>query len=180
MSPVSEPVPDSSLPATLRRVLVALDASPASAAAARAAVELAGRTGAEVVGLFVEDRELLALAGLPWSAAWGPGEPPASEWSAETVERRLASVAARARSSLEEAAGQRRLSCTFQVVRGDVTEEILRRLPEADVLVLGRVGWSGGRTRGLGRTAAAVLARSRGVLLPHGSSGKAVLRLLLR
>lgn len=164
---------------TVRRVLVALDASPSSQAAARAAVDLAVRSKARIEGLFVEDRTLLELAGLELTA---PVRAPETEgeWSAEAVERWLRFQAARARRNLEEAAAPHGLTFEFEVVRGQVTEEILRRLPEVDVLVLGRVGWSGGRTGRLGRTAATILARSRGVLFPHGSSGKTVLRILLR
>ena len=165
---------------TLTRVLVALDASPSSQAAAQAAVELAVRSKARIEGLFVEDRSLLELAGLELTAPARLLESPRGEWSPEAVERWLRFQAARARRNLEEAAAPHGLSFEFQVVRGQVTEEILRRLPEVDVLVLGRVGWSGGRTGRLGRTAAAILARSRGVLFPHGSSSRAVLRLLLR
>jgi len=165
---------------TVSRVLVALDASPSSQAAARAAVELAVRSKARIEGLFVEDRTLLELAGLGFTAPARLLESPEGEWSPEAVERWLGFQAARARRNLEEAAAPHGLTFGFDVVRGNVTEEILRRLPDVDVLVLGRVGWSGGRTGRLGRTAAAILARSRGVLFPHGSSGRAVLRLLLR
>lgn len=165
---------------TVSRVLVALDASPSSQAAARAAVELAVRSRARIEGLFVEDRTLLELAGLGLTAPARLLEPPEGEWSPEAVERWLGFQAARARRNLEEAAAPHGVTFGFEVVRGNVTEEILRRLPEVDVLVLGRVGWSGGRTGRLGRTAATILARSRGVLIPHGSSGKTVLRILLR
>jgi nucleotide-binding universal stress UspA family protein len=165
---------------TVRRVLVALDASPSSREAARAAVELALRSQARIEGLFVEDRTLLELAELALTEPARLLETLEEEWSPKAVERWLGLQAVRARRNLEEAAAPHGLEFDFQVVRGNVTEEILRRVPEVDVLVIGRVGWSGGRTGRLGRTAATILARSRGVLIPHGSSGKAVLRLLLR
>jgi|GEM_PF-6364347 len=167
---------------SVRRVLVALDASPSSRDVATAAVELAAQWRAEIEGLFVEDRTLLELAALPLTAPAGLPRPELAEgeWSAETVERRLVLEATGARRTLEEAAARHGLRCGFEVARGHVTEEILRRLAEVDVLVLGRVGWSGGRGARLGRTAATVLARSRGVLLPFGRSGRGVLRVLVR
>lgn len=222
----------------VRRVLVALDASPVSPEAAQAAAELAAQMQAQIEGLFVEDVTLLDLATLSFTAPVAvrtptPGEERATEperieperteperteagraepelrgegrgeerpvepkgaetegwapegwgpetWGPEAIERRLRAQAAQARASLEEAARRHGLTCEFQVVRGKVTEEILRRLSEVDVLVLGRVGWSGGRTGRLGRTAAAVLACSRGLVLPYGRTSHAVLRLLLR
>ena len=51
--------------AHIARILVALDASPASVAAAAAAASLAGRLHAELEGVFVEDADLLALAAYP-------------------------------------------------------------------------------------------------------------------
>ena len=48
------------------RILVALDASPQSEAALRAAAELAALLEAELEGLFVEDINLLHLCGLPF------------------------------------------------------------------------------------------------------------------
>ena len=50
---------------TIRRILVALDASHHSLAALDAAAELAASLEAELQGLFVEDANLLRLAGLP-------------------------------------------------------------------------------------------------------------------
>ena len=52
---------------TIRRILVALDASRHSLAALEAASELAEALKAELVGIFVEDVNLLYLAGLPFA-----------------------------------------------------------------------------------------------------------------
>lgn len=48
----------------VRRILVALDVSQHSLAALEAAVKLAARMQAELLGLFVEDLNLLRVAGL--------------------------------------------------------------------------------------------------------------------
>ena len=49
----------------MRRILVAVDASPHSLAALDAALRLAADLEAEIIGLFVEDINLLRLAGMP-------------------------------------------------------------------------------------------------------------------
>ncbi len=55
----------------IQRILLALDASPQSVAALDTATELAGRLGAELTGLFVEDTDLLRMAALPFAAEIG-------------------------------------------------------------------------------------------------------------
>jgi K+-sensing histidine kinase KdpD len=52
---------------TIRRILVALDASPDSLAALKTAADLARRMEAELMGLFVEDIELLRMADSPYA-----------------------------------------------------------------------------------------------------------------
>ncbi|HHP7234546.1 MAG TPA: universal stress protein, partial [Desulfobacterales bacterium] len=52
---------------SIERILVALDASPASVSALQTAVELAARLGARLVGLFVEDMNLLRVTQLPFA-----------------------------------------------------------------------------------------------------------------
>ena len=54
-------------PGGFRRILVALDASRESDAALAAAAELAQQLDAELMGLFIEDIDLLNLAALPFS-----------------------------------------------------------------------------------------------------------------
>ena len=51
----------------IRRILIALDASTHSLAALHAAAEMAANMQAELIGLFVEDENLLHLAGLPFA-----------------------------------------------------------------------------------------------------------------
>ncbi len=54
-----------------RRVVVAVDGSPTSLAAMEATGELASVWGAEMVGLFIEDTNLLRMASLPFArASW--------------------------------------------------------------------------------------------------------------
>jgi nucleotide-binding universal stress UspA family protein len=144
--------------AALRRILVALDASRTSLHALRAAAALASRLGAELAGLFVEDENLLRLAGLPvarqLSVHGGAGRPVAD------IEGELRALAARAREAVAAAAAPHRISWTFRVARGQVAGELVSAAGEADLLV---VGWAGHRVAGRpgpGETARAAAARA--------------------
>lgn len=143
---------------TLKRILVALDASRASLDALAAAAALAERLGAELGGLFVEDENLLRLGGHPLarqmrlpSGDWGPLE-------RGSIEADLRAMAARAREALARAASPRHVAWSFRVARGRVSLEVIAAAGEADLLVL---GVSGHRlTRGPGETARAAAARA--------------------
>ena len=122
-----------------RRILVGLDASPASLAALEAAVGLALELDAELDALYVEDADMLRFAGLPFTRiidAWSSGprhvEPP-------DVERALRRQAKRVRRLLADAAGTR-VTWNFRVTRGDVEGEIMAAARHADLLTLGFVG----------------------------------------
>ena len=153
---------------TMRRILVALDASLHSMAALRAAADLAALMNAELIGLFVEDINLLRLASLPfarevrWPTATGRDLDPGK------MERDLRLRASRARRALALVADQAETTWTFRVVRGQVTQEVLMAAADADLLSLGRVSHSLGRRRRLGSTARAVATRaSRPVFVAH-------------
>ena len=55
----------------VKRILIALDPSRRGQSALQAAAHLAAGTGAELAGLFVEDINLLRLAGLPFARELG-------------------------------------------------------------------------------------------------------------
>ena len=83
----------------IRRIVFALDAASDSADSLEAAAELAERLHAELVGVFVEDANLLRLTALPFvreinlaSGQWQSFDP-------EAVERDMRARAARARQN---------------------------------------------------------------------------------
>jgi nucleotide-binding universal stress UspA family protein len=150
---------------TMRRILVALDASRHSLAALEAASELADALKAELVGIFVEDINLLRLAGLPFaresrylSSADRPLDSPG-------MERELRIQAEQLRQTLAGIAGRRQLRWSFRVVRGQVTTELLTAAQEADLLAIGRASWASTRRVRLGATAREVLAQALGPVL---------------
>jgi nucleotide-binding universal stress UspA family protein len=164
-----------------RRVVVAIDASAPSLAAAEAALEVAAALGVDLVGLFVEDLELLQLAELPLAVVADRlgAEPRAAE--SRALELELRAQAARARGAFERLLARRGVAGTFRVARGRVTAEILAAAGPGDVLVVGCVGHAVG-TRALGGTARAVTrARGGAFLMPRrGVERAAALALLAR
>jgi nucleotide-binding universal stress UspA family protein len=149
----------------IRRILVAIDASLHSLAALEAAADLAAQLHAELLGLFVEDIDLLRLAGTP--AAIECVFPSASEQPlrAGQIESELRALAERARRELAGAAERAHVQWSFRTVRGQVAAEILLAAAEADLLTLGEVGRSIARRLGLGSTARAAVAGARSSLL---------------
>ncbi len=150
----------------IRRILVALDTSPDSQAAAEAAAEMAALLRAELHGLFVEDVELLRLVESPLARELDLSTGSAHGAESEAVEAQLRAHARRTRESLDRLAERLRIKSTFQVARGSVAQEILAAAADADLVTLGRVGWTVRRRRDLGKTARALISRSgRRVLL---------------
>jgi len=120
----------------IRRVLVALDASPPSLHALERGVELAVTLEAELAGIFVEDLNLLRLAGLPFASEVGPlgvrralGD--------EEMRRALRAQAARARSALVASADPRRLRWSFRIERGPVGPTLGAAALATDLMALG-------------------------------------------
>jgi nucleotide-binding universal stress UspA family protein len=148
-------------------ILVALDASPLSRAALLSAAELAATLQVELRGLFVEDEGLMHLAGLPFGVEFGSFTARPHRLDANNLEREFRIQAAGLRKIMADVAGQRRVTWSFQVVRGRVTDQVLAAGAEARLLYLGRVGRTPGKR--LGSTARAVALRTqRPVLICAG------------
>ena len=144
---------------TIRRILVALDASHHSLAALEAAAELAAGMQAELYGLFVEDVNLLRAAGAPVAREVSYPFVTAAEMSPARMERQLRAQAAQARQALQAASERRKIKWSFQVVRGEVASTVLEAALEADLLSLGKVSRPLIRRIRLGSTALAAAAQ---------------------
>ncbi len=156
--------------ASIRRILVALDASVASLAALEAAVDLASRLEAELIGLFVEDVNLLKLAALPFAHEVGFPSARRRRLGRVEMERSLRAQASRAEAALITAAERQSVHCSFRVVRGEVTTQVLEAATEVDLLALGRA-----RAWRLGSASHLIVSAASGpvLLLPSGVSVRA-------
>ena len=149
----------------VRRILVALDTSPHSQAALEAAVNLAAKMNAELLGLFVEDTALLRLAEVPCAREilyFSAAEIPLSRAS---VESRFRVQAGQARKAMAAAARRAQVEWSFRTVRGDVTSEVLAAASDVDLLAMGKGGWSLDRKFRMGSTALELSTSSIPVLL---------------
>jgi nucleotide-binding universal stress UspA family protein len=126
----------------IRRILVALDASPTSRFAIRTAVDLAERFEAELVGLFVEDVNLLRVARLPFVREVGAFSLSARRLDPNDLQRQLRAQAEQMRRSLAVAAELRGITWEFRVKHGPVALEVMAAGADADLMVMGRTGRS--------------------------------------
>ena len=119
----------------VKRILIALDPSRRGQSALQAAARLAAGTGAELAGLFVEDINLLRMAGLPFAREMGmlAGS---RALGLPDVERALRAEAARAQRMLAEAARELQAHWTFRIARGQMVAEVLAEA--ADLLVMAK------------------------------------------
>jgi len=150
------PEPEQGKP--IRRILVALDASPHSLAALQVAVDLAAQLGAEVEGLFVEDINLLNLSDLPMARELVVYATHPRRLDRIRMAEQLQLQARMARKALEQLADKAQVPWSFRVARGVIVAELLAAAEEMDLILLGRTGWS--NRRRLGSTALAVAAQA--------------------
>ncbi len=149
------------------RIVVALDSSASARAAMEAASELAARLQADVLALFVEDAELLHLAGFPFAREIGV-DALARPFDRTRLERSLRTEARKARAVCSSVADRSHTPMRFEVVRGGVARELLAAAEQADMIVLGRASREApsrqaprqSRPARLGRTASTVLSAS--------------------
>lgn len=149
----------------IRRILVALDTSAHSLAALEVAARLAASVHAELIGLFVEDENLLRLAALPFAKEVRWPFSSRRVLDEARMERELHLMASQAKRALAMAAEQAETEWTFRVVRGTVANEVLKAALEADLLSLGRASRPLTRRVRLGSTAQAAAIRSSHLVL---------------
>ena len=150
---------------TIKRILVALDASSDSLAALDAAVNLAARFDAELNGIYVEDENLLRLADLPFVQEVGHFSATCRHIKRVDLERQIRGQSRRARRVFTSATQRTHLTWSFRTVRGRVLPEVLAASAEADLLVLGKQGWSLYRHGRVGSTVRGILPERFGLAL---------------
>jgi nucleotide-binding universal stress UspA family protein len=118
----------------IERIVVPLDAASETATAIDTAVRLAARWHVPVHGVFIEDEELIGLAGLPFArqVTLGAG---AERLTRDQVEDHFRAAAERARRELAAEAERRDVEWSFEVARGPLTAVMLAG--EHDFVVAG-------------------------------------------
>jgi hypothetical protein len=120
---------------TLRRIVIGLDAGPRGRAAIEAAARLAARTQAELVCLFVEDVDLLRLAGLPFAREVGYPSAALRPLDVAAMERALRATAQEVQRTLTAIAARAPLNWSFRVARGTVLHELRAAAAGGDIVV---------------------------------------------
>jgi len=120
---------------TLRRIVVGLDADPRGRATLQAAAQLAARMQAELVGLFVEDIDLLHLAGMPFAREVGYPSSALRPIDVAAMERALRATAQEVQRTLAAIAGRAPLSWSFRIARGAMLSELRAAAAEGDIVV---------------------------------------------
>jgi len=124
--------------ASIRHIVVTLNASESGRPALETAVRLAAILGAELEGVFVEDINLVRLAGLPFLREVRPRSLGEETISTQRMQRELRALARHAERMLEQAAREMDVPWSFQVWRGRAGTETLAQAFGADILSLGR------------------------------------------
>ncbi|HUH93832.1 MAG TPA: hypothetical protein VL742_11950 [Casimicrobiaceae bacterium] len=117
-----------------RRVLVALDAASWGRSVLEAGAELASALGARLEGLFVEDTDLVHLAGSPFARELSIVTGAWRDLAAEDVERALRLEAAKLERLLAEAAKRAQVPWSFTTARGRLI--VVAAAREAELTVL--------------------------------------------
>lgn len=124
--------------AAVGRILVALDGAEVALDALFTAFFLASRLQAELHGLYVEDIDLLRLAGLPFARSVGHASARPQPLDFASLERAFRQQAERMRALMEEMAERERLAWSFQVARGRLLDAMMGQAGSADLLVFCR------------------------------------------
>lgn len=144
----------------IKRILVALGVPQHDLTVIEAATRLAARVRGELVGLFIEDSDLLRLAGLPFAREILHTSSAPRRLDTPGMERALRIHAEAARRRLEESAVQARIPWSFRIARGDLLTELAAMSPESDLLVLGEMERRVRGGGGLGATTRRVLLQA--------------------
>jgi nucleotide-binding universal stress UspA family protein len=152
------------------RVLVATDASAHSQAAIDAAVVLARGDDAQLLGLFIEDDNLLRFVALPFAwvtPRYGGGRLPLT---ASVVLAEMQAQARAAAAALARAATAGAVRWQFRTLRGPWPATLVDAAEDADLVTVGRAGRRHRAQPGIGVVLPALARRSSAstLIVSHG------------
>ena len=122
----------------IKRILVALDDSTKAIGLLRSAAELAETLDAELIGLFVEDIDLLRAAELPFFREIDLITKTRRRLDRRQIERILQDRAGEIRSEAERLLQETTIQWRFRIARGHVSEEIKNAAADVDLLIMAR------------------------------------------
>jgi nucleotide-binding universal stress UspA family protein len=143
----------------IRRILVAVDASPQSLAALEMAGDLAARFQADLIGIYVEDINLLRVAEFHFAREVGYYSANLHPFDSPLIELQLRARARSVQRAMENLGKRANLRWSFRTARGFIPVELLAAALEVDLIILGKSGWSGRRR--IGSTARVLVLESQ-------------------
>jgi hypothetical protein len=132
---------------TVNRILVALDPSRKSQSVLELATALAARLDADLLALFVEDVNLIHLAGLPFAREVDRILVRERDIDLARIERALRSQVDHIQRVLAQLAGEFKVRSSLQVVRGYYLAEALSAATAMDAIVFGGTEFGVSRAR---------------------------------
>lgn len=150
------------------RIVVGLDASKASLTSLEWAGHLARGLDLELNGLYVEDINLIHLAGFRFAREFAPALRSERPLNDRGMSAHLRAQADRARQAIEQLPVSAKVRCTFRVARGDVGAVLVASARGTDLIVVGARG-RGALARGLASCTHRLLTLADGPVLfvPH-------------
>ena len=120
------------------RVLIALDAMQVNPAALETAIALAAHRQSELILLFIEDMNLVNLAGLPFASEIDRTSAAERKLDSTQMTRTFRSQTQRLTRQLDQMTQQKNMSYSFRTVRGHYMQEALSAFEIMDVLFMFR------------------------------------------
>ena len=122
----------------INRILVALNASNESLAAFDDALKLAASLQAEILGLFVEDINLVRLAALPFAREFTSSYAEQRLLNNLRMERALKAQAEELRRKVSKMANGMQVRWSFKVTRGHLLSEVLTAAGSVDLVIINK------------------------------------------
>jgi len=145
-------------PKIVKRILVPMDVSSEARAGLVFAARLARALESRLEGLFIEDQDLMSLAGLPFTRELSLTGGRPQRLDLERLERDFRAKAAAAERLLDQVARAENVPSSFRTARGKTELEITAAVEEGDLVAVGRAL---GAIVGLGAQGGALRAASR-------------------